>query len=100
MKIGPFHEFVVHVVVAYIDAVAAVVMGVEYARVDLDDGEVQGVLTRVGGEDDGRSPDELPEYTVLLRLPMSGNIVAEGLESFQPPLRIPQIMPRIPVLAH
>ena len=84
MKIDLFHEFVARVLVAYIDAVAAVVVGIEYARVDLDNGEVQGVLTRVCGKDDGRSPDELPEYTVLFRLPMSGNIVAEGLESSQP----------------
>jgi hypothetical protein len=59
-------EFLAHVLVAYVDAVATVVVSVKLARVDLDDGEVQGVLTEFGEEDDGRSPGELPEDTLLL----------------------------------
>lgn len=79
-QIDLVHEFLARVLVAYVDAVAAVVLGVELARVDLDDGEVQGVLTGFGGEDDGGSPGELPEDTLLLRPPVSGNLVAQGPE--------------------
>ena len=64
MQADLVHEFLARVLVAYVDAVAAVVFGV-----DLDDGEVQGVLTGFGGEDDGRSPGELSEDTLLLRPP-------------------------------
>ena len=35
------HELLARAIVAYIDAVTAVVTGVELARIDLDDGEVQ-----------------------------------------------------------
>lgn len=64
-----FHELLARVLVAYIDGVATIVVGGEHARVEFDDGDVQGVLTGVGGEDDGRSLDELPEDTVLLHFP-------------------------------
>ena len=46
------HEFLARVLVANVDAVAAVFFGVKLARIDLDNGEVQGVLTGFGGEDD------------------------------------------------
>lgn len=43
------HELLARILVAYTDAVTTVVTGVELARVDLDDGEVLGVLTGFGG---------------------------------------------------
>ena len=46
--------------------VAAVVTGVELARVDLDNGEAQGVLTGFGGWEEHRGA----------RPPLSGNFVA------------------------
>ena len=82
------HELLARIIVAYIDAFAAVVTGVELSRVDLDDGEVQGVLTGFGGGDNGRSPDELTKDTLLLRVQLSGNLVAQDPEFLQPILRL------------
>jgi hypothetical protein len=47
-------EFLACVLVAYVDTVTTVVISV-----GLDDGEVQGVLTGPGEEEEGRSPGEL-----------------------------------------
>lgn len=89
MQADLVHEFLARVLVAYVDAVAAVVFGV-----DLDNGEVQGVLTGFGGEVDGRSPGELSEDTFLLRPPVGGNLVVQGPECIQPLLRLLQILLR------
>ncbi len=81
------------VFVTKVDTVATVVVGVKLASVDLDDSEVQGVLARFSGENDGRSPDKLPRDTLLLA-PVRGNLVAQGLECLQPLLRHPQLLCR------
>ena len=94
VQIDLVQEFLACVLVAYTDGVAAVVVGVELARIDLDDGEVLGVLTGFGGEDDGGSPGELPEYTVFLCFPVSGNLMTQGLELLQPILRLLEFPPR------
>ena len=78
VQMYPVHELLARILVAYIDIVVAVDTGVRLPRVDLENGDVQGALTGFGREGDGRSPDELPEDTLLLRSPLSSNLVAQG----------------------
>ena len=51
-------ELLARIPVAYTNAVAVVLTGIELARSDPDDDEVQGVLTGFGGGDDRMGPDE------------------------------------------
>ncbi|KAG7448810.1 uncharacterized protein BT62DRAFT_729235 [Guyanagaster necrorhizus] len=92
VQIDLLHGFSTCVLIANVDGVAMLIVGVKFAGIDLNDGKVQHKLPEFGGAEDGRGPGELPEDTLLLQPPVSGNLPAQVPECFHPRLRPLQIV--------
>jgi len=80
VQIHLVHKFLPRVHSSCVDGVAAVI---KRARINLDDGKVLSVLSGFGGGEDGRRPNELPEDTFLLHIPVSGSLLEQGPECLQ-----------------